>query len=393
MKTIADIVIIGGGVVGCSIAYYLAKRGFKNIVLIEKNYITSGSTGRCAANFKEQWENRAKCEMGKFSVKQFDVLGEETGFGDLEVVHNGYMFAIYKEEQVKEFTKRLEFQRSLGIPEQQLTPEEVKELMPGFNIENLLAGFLNMEDGHINPFKLTFAYVKGAQKLGVEFNTYTEVIDILTSHGKIQAVVTNKGVIQTPVVINATEAEGKNINRMVGIYCPIESQKHEILITEPLDYIQYPMITSYDAGIYIHQMPNGGFILGSLDTSMRMGNIDYNHSWKFIEEISKKAVKVFPDFKNIHIIRQWAGHYGMTPDMNVILGPVPEVEGFLLGIGAAKGMMMSPAIGTLMAEILAGDKESDSAIPIKKADVGMGRFNDYFINPGGSSKKNMDRVS
>ena len=283
---------------------------------------------------------------------------------------------------------RMQFQNECGVPVERLTPEEVKEIIPGFCTDGLLAGFLNMKDGHINPFKLTFAYVKGAKDRGVEFETYTTVTDIITENGKVTEVVTDKGRISTPLVINAAEAEAKYINRMVGVYVSVESQKHEILITEPLDYMQYPMITSYDAGVYIHQMPNGGFVLGALDTSMRMGKIDYSSSWMFMEDICKRSLKVLPDLKNVKVIRQWAGHYGMTPDMNVILGPVPELEGYMLGIGASKGMMMSPAIGTLMAEIVAGDTKS--VIPIEKEEVGIGRFKDYFINPGGSSRKQMD---
>lgn len=388
MKKTADIVIIGGGVAGCSCAYYLAKRGFRNIVLVEKKYITSGSTGRCAANFKEQWESPVKCEMGKYSIRQFKVLGEETGFGDLEVVQNGYMFTLYQPDQVAEFKRRQTMQNSIGVPTQYLEPYEVKQIIPQYNTAGLLGAILNPEDGHINPFKLTFAYEKGAKDRGVEFDTYTTVTGIRVEGGRVKAVITDRGTIETPVVINATEAETKWISRMVGLYHPVEPQKHEILITEPMDYLKLPMITSYDQKIYIHQMPHGGFAMGTLNEFQPMGIVDYGSSWNFLEEMCRRAVQMIPAFQNVRVIRQWAGHYGMTPDMNVILGPAPEVEGYILATGAAKSMMMSPAIGTLIAEILAGDTES--AIPISKKDVGLSRFQNYFINPGGSSKKNMD---
>ena len=387
MKEKADVVIIGGGVASCSCAYYLAKKGVKNIVLVEKEYITAGGTGRCAACFLTQWDTTLKAQMVEYSIEKFKSLGEKTGYGDLEMSQHGYLTTTYTEEQQTEFRKRMQMYREVGIEMEELTPQECKEKAPYLNTEGILSGFYTKQDGHINPFKLTFAFQKGAQDLGVEFAIHTEVIDLQTEDGKVSAVVTNRGTIQTKLVINATEPKTKYIGRMVGMYHPVEPKKHQIVLTEPMEYMGAPFISSYDRDYYIHQTLHGNFMLGmNVDPYTPMGMIDEEEDREFLEAVAVKATKEVPALTDLRVIRHWAGHYGMTPDMNIILGPVEEIEGYLLCVGASKSMMMSPAIGVLISEMVTGVPEEESELPfVHREEIGIGRFEDYSVNPGGSA--------
>lgn len=172
MNRTADYVIIGGGVIGCSIAYNLAKKGTKNIVLIEKKYLTSGATGRCGAGVRMQFGTETNCLLAKNSIEMFEHLEEELAYqGSIEFKQGGYLLLAYTEKMVEQFHKNLGVQHKLGIPSRWVTPEEAKEIVPHLNTQGLLGATFCGKDGHCNPFKTTDAYAKAAQRLGVEIIT------------------------------------------------------------------------------------------------------------------------------------------------------------------------------------------------------------------------------
>jgi len=365
MRKKANIVVIGGGSVGCATAYYLAKQGFEDIVLLEKRYITSGSTGRCGAGIRQQWGTEMNCLLSKGSAEIWKTIGEDTGYGDIEFRQSGYLLITYNKKQKKRLEKNLEVQNRLGIPSRQLTKEEAKEIVPHLDTENLSAAFFCQEDGHINPFKATFAYEKGARDLGVDIEKYTEVTDIKTEGKKIKSVVTNKGEIETNIVVNATGPYAKQIGKMIGLSHPVEPERHQLMVTEPMDHIVDPLVMSFGHNSYINQVPHGGFLLGYGNPD-EPKKINYEHDWQYVENMAKKAVYQFPAMKNLRVVRQWAGHYGISPDGQPILRNVPEYVGYFLALGCGKGFMLAPMIGKLIAEHIAGKKTS---IPIDKLSI------------------------
>ncbi|SHJ55702.1 sarcosine oxidase subunit beta [Dethiosulfatibacter aminovorans DSM 17477] len=365
MRKSADVVVIGGGSIGCSVAYYLAKKGFKNIVLLEKRYITSGSTGRCGAGIRQQWGTEMNCLISRGSAEIWKTIGEETGYGDIEFRQSGYLLITYDEKQAERLTKNLEVQHRLGIPSRKVSKEEAKEIVPHINTENMTAAFFCQEDGHINPFKATFAYEKGARDLGVEIEKYTTVTGIKREGRKIVAVVTDKGEIETNTVVNATGPYAKEIGKMLGLSHPVEPERHQLMVTEPMEHMVDPLVMSFHHDSYINQVPHGGFLLG-FGNPDEPKKINYKHEWKFIEDMAKKALYQFPDMKDLRVVRQWAGHYGISPDGQPILGPVPEVDGYFLALGCGKGFMLAPMIGKLVAECMAGEETS---LPIEKLSI------------------------
>jgi len=363
MRKKADAVVIGGGTIGCAVAYNLAKKGFKNVVLLEKKYITSGSTGRCAAGFRQQWGTKINCLISRASAQIFKNLSQELGWDDIEYRESGYLLITYKEQQAQMLEKNLKLQNSLGIPSRKLSPEEAKEIVPYLNTEGMVAAFHCQEDGHVNPFKATFAYAHAAKRLGVEINTYTTVTAIKTtnkgasSKGKVTAVVTDKGTIETNIVINAAGPYSKFIGQMLGLSHPIEPERHQILITEPMERLFEPLVMSFHHSSYCQQVPHGGFIMGYGHPHEPKG-LNYKHDWRFLEEMAQKIVFQLPILKNVRVVRQWAGHYDISPDGQPVIGSVPEVEGYYLSLGCGKGFMLAPMIAKLTSELIAGEETS-----------------------------------
>lgn len=192
MKSEAKTVIIGGGIIGLSIAYNLAKLGESDIVVLEKGYLGNGSTFRCGTGIRQQFGDEANIRMMKRSVELWKGLKEELGY-DVEFTQSGYLFLIYSEEELEAFNNNVRLQNRFGVPSRIITPEEAKEIVPPLNTDGVIAAAWNHTDGKANPFKAVFAYANAAKRLGVEIYEYTEAKDIKVEDGKIKAVVTNRG--------------------------------------------------------------------------------------------------------------------------------------------------------------------------------------------------------
>lgn len=359
MNKKADIVIIGGGISGAAIAYNLAKKGMKNIVVVEKKFIASGATGACGAGIRQQWGTEMNCKIAKMSCEFFETANEVLEYdGDIEFEQGGYLLLASSEKEKEQFRKNIELQNSLGIHSKELTLEEAKEIVPILNTEGYVSAAFYDKDGHLNPFHTTLAFSTAAERLGVEFMKYTEVTDIVVEDGKIQSVVTDKGIIETHKVVNAAGGDSQQVAKMAGVDIPVYSERHQILVTEPVDPILSTMVMSFTGNYYCQQVPHGGIVMGRGDADEpRDGNI--NSGWHFLDEMAKTITKLLPPLKKAMVIRQWAGLYNLTPDRQPILGPVYEVEGLYLAVGfSGHGFMFGPATGILMAEMIMGEETS-----------------------------------
>ncbi|MCD6362480.1 MAG: FAD-binding oxidoreductase [Synergistetes bacterium] len=356
MKKNADVVIIGGGVHGCSLAYHLAKKGCKDVVLLEQEYLTYGGTGRSAAGVRHQFGTEINCKLAIYNIQCFENLEEELGYqGTIEFEQGGYLWIAYTESQLEQLKKNVELQNSLGIPSKILSPDEIKEVVPHLNIEDVIGASFCEKDGHVNPFYVTIAYAEAAQRLGVEIYTYTKATGLKMEDGEIKGVYTDKGFISTPVVVNCAGPWGKEIGKWAGIDIPMYSERHQILITEPLERTLNCMILCLDDGSYWKQNPTGGFMLGIGDPHEVKG-LKQNASWQFLEEAARKILSKMPILKEVRVVRQWAGLYDITPDSQVILGPT-DVKGFYLNLGwSGHGLQFAPSIGRALSEVILGEE-------------------------------------
>ncbi|PNR94841.1 FAD-binding oxidoreductase [Petrotoga sp. 9PWA.NaAc.5.4] len=353
MKNKASVVVIGGGVVGCSIAYNLAKKGITDVVLIEKSFLSSGATGRCGAGVRQQWGTKQNCLLARESIRIFENFKDILEINrDIELKQKGYLLLAYSENELKQFKKNIEIQHSLSIPSRLVTPQEAKEIVPGLNIDKLVGGAFCSTDGHANPFQVNIGYAEAAERLGVEINKFTEVKGIRVKNNSIIGVETNKGFIETSKVVDAAGGWSQQIAKWVGVELPIYSERHEILVTEPVKPMLDPMLMSFSFNIYCQQTPEGSFIMG-YGPENEPPSYNMNSSWRFLETMAQKATFLLPSLKDIRIIRQWAGLYNMSPDKQPIVSKLNEVEGFYVACGfSGHGFMLAPAIGILMADII-----------------------------------------
>lgn len=358
LKT-ANVVIIGGGISGCSIAYNLAKKGVKKIVILEKNFLASGSTGRCGAGIRQQWGTEMNCKLAMESINFFETANEELGYdGDIEFKQGGYLLVASTEKEDMQFKKNVKLQKSLGIPVEYLTPKEAKDIVPYLNTDIIISATYCPKDGHLNPFLTTDAYAKAAKRLGVEIYTNTEVLGIKVEKGKIKGVITNNGEISTNIVVNAAGGHAKQIGEMAGVNLPIYAERHQILVTEPVEPMQGPMVMGFALNIYCQQTPHGSFIMGRGDSN-EPRDLRVTSSWQFLDKMCKTTKELLPPLGELRIVRQWAGLYTMTPDKHPIYGAVKELEGFYLALGfSGHGFMLGPMTGLLIAEQILGEKNT-----------------------------------
>ncbi len=374
----ADAVVIGGGVIGTSIAYHLAKKGFGRIALLERSYLASGSTGRCGAGVRQQWGTRLNCLLSIDSVRAFERMDDELNYSrSIEFKQGGYLLLAYTRREADQFKKNVLLQQELGIPVSLLTPLEGREIVPILSTDGVLLATFCPTDGHANPFHVTYAYASAGKRLGVDLHTFTEAHEILTESGKITGVKTNKGTISTNTVINAAGPYSGVVAQMVGLDIPFYPERHQILVTEPVDPVLGPMVMSFSRRFYCQQTPHGSFIMGMGDPKEKPG-FSISGTWEFLVEMATEITKVLPPVGNLSVVRQWAGLYDMTPDAHPILGPTP-CEGFYLACGfSGHGFMLAPVTGKLISEIVCDEEPS---IDIHGLDLGRFERGELVIEP------------
>ncbi len=378
MDRIADAVVIGGGVVGASIAYHLALRGLGRIVLVERSYLGAGSTGRCGAGVRQQWGTILNCLLAQESVRMFQRMDEELGYDrSVEFRQGGYLILAYTEREMAQFMKNVELERSLGIPVELLTPAEAKAVAPLLDPRDVLGATYCPTDGHANPFHVTYAYAHAARRLGAEILTGTEVRGIHVKGGRVEAVSCDTGTIATRVVVDAAGPHSAEIAAMAGVDIPFWAERHQILATEPVEPALRPMIISFSRRVYCQQTPHGSFIMGMSDPAEPRG-FSTEASWKFLVEVAREVTRILPRVGELCVVRQWAGLYDMTPDAHPILGRTP-VDGLYLACGfSGHGFMLAPVTGRLLAEIICGERPS---IDVSGLDLGRFARDELVIEP------------
>ncbi|MCD6299106.1 MAG: FAD-binding oxidoreductase [Thermoplasmata archaeon] len=374
-----DVVIVGGGINGCALAYELSLKGI-DVAVIERSYLASGATGRCGAGIRQQWSTRENAALAIESVKIFERLEEELG-GDIGLKQGGYLIAIHDEEDMEQAGKNVRMQRSLGLDVDILSPGEMEEIVPILDVERMdaIGATFCPTDGNADPFKTTYAYANAAMKHGAKIYRFTEVQGILTENGRVKGVKTGKGEIKADVVVNAAGAWSKRIAEMAGIKLPNVPYKKEIMVTERVKYVFDPMVISFKDGIYFSQQEEGQ-ILGGIPPPETVTGYEASPTLPFLEHMSRTLTRYAPVLKHVNVLRQWTGFYDVTPDALPILGEVDGLDGFIQCNGfSGHGFMLSPMVTKLLAELIAGEKPS---MPIDR--LNLRRFED--MEPGEMEK-------
>ncbi len=374
LPTSADIVIIGGGVMGASIAYHLATRGTRNLILLEKESLFGqGSTGRCAGGVRYQFATDINIRLSLASLPMLEKFKEEVG-QEIDYRKCGYLFILTNEKDIKAFQHNIDVQRKLGVGTEWLSGEEIRKRLPMMKLDDVMAGTFNQEDGLVDPNSVVMGYINAAHKLGVKTSNNAEVTGIRVSGGKIEGVETNQGFIKTRTVINAAGAWAGLIGQMAGVHIPITPLRRQMFTTSPLKEIpkDFPFVIDFAQSLYFHR-EGEGLLIGMSNQNEKIG-FDQNVDDDFELTNLEAAIARMPLVEKASRASHWAGLYEVTPDAHPIYGKT-EVEGFLVCAGfSGHGFMHGPISGKLMSElILDGRFKSVDVSTLDLARFGEGR--------------------
>jgi sarcosine oxidase, subunit beta len=369
MPNTADCVIVGGGVMGCAIAYNLAKQGLKPMV-IEKSDIGGEASGSNGGGIRQSARDLREMPLAMESIRMYGHLHEKLEM-DVEYIRKGNLRLCTNEEEMTAMNKAVESQKEAGLELEMLDRKQVLEINPYVG-ERVIGASFCPTDGHANPFLVTYGFFKKAKALGARFNTHETVKDIRLQKGKVAAVITDRQVVETDLLVNAAGVAGRKIANMVGLDLPMKPIFSEALITESYPPLFQQMVGHAKGLFYGRQTVHGPFFwggfIGTEDYIYREGKPLFNYIGP---AISKSVLDFFPVLKNLHVIRMWSGLIAMISDGIPVLGLTEEVPGFAFSTGfSGHGFGLAPVIGRLMAELIMDCKTS-----ISIQDFCYGRFN------------------
>ena len=356
----AEVIIIGAGVIGCSIAYHLAKLGCHDVIILEKQSIGSGSTSQCPGGIRQQFSTETNIRLSIESVDFFRRFEDETQH-PADFRQYGYLMLAATEEESRLFQNNVALQRKLGVNVHLLSPEEIGEIVPGLNVKDVVSATYCPDDGYADPYSVVQGFASVARRLGVKIYEETEVLDIKQHDGRNLLISSDKAEFSAPVTVIASGAHAAKVGQMVGIDLPIRPSRRHMFVSAPLDEVRKdtPMVVDFHSGFWFRR-EGRGIIFGMRNPDEPEG-FDTSVDWGFLPSIGEVGSCYLPFLKEIGIARGQAGLHADTPDANAILGQVPEVAGLYLACGfSGHGFMHSPAVGRIMADsILAGKVSPD----------------------------------
>ena len=352
LKNSSEVVIIGGGIMGTSAAYYLAKRGASNVILLERDLLAQATTGLSVGGIRQQFSHPANIRLSQHSVRVFENFKEEFG-ADIYFRKAGYLFLAQKKKTWSDFLSSVETQREMNVPVEVLTPGEIKRRWPYLRVDDLKGGIFGPEDGYADPYLVAMGFADQARRLGVRVEEKTEVTGIRVKDGRVEGVETTRGPIAASVVVNVAGPWAGEVARMAGLDLPLKPFRRQVFVTSPFDAIPrpVPMVIDQDLTFYFRgEEPN--IIMGMSDPE-EPSSFNTHVDRDFMERVTEAAVHRAPILEKAEIIRGWGGLYTITPDDNPIIGAAPNVAGFFCAIGfSGHGFQHAPAVGLIMSELI-----------------------------------------
>jgi sarcosine oxidase subunit beta len=356
----ADAVIVGGGIVGASVAWHLTEAGCRNVLIVEReSHQGKGSTGKSMGGVRAQFATKPNIQMSLYSIPFYasfeERLGHPSGYCD-----QGYLFVATKPTHLEYLQTNQALQKSLGLTQaRMLTHEEIVSIVPQLRADDVLGGSFCPTDGFVDPYSVMVGFTTRACEQGATLWRSTEVTGILRNASGIAGVETSRGPVSTRIVVNAAGPWAAEIAALAGVKLPVEPMRRMLIPTEPFDGVSHkvPMVVDMTTGF--HFRPESlGFLLAWNDPQERTG-FNTNFKPSFIEKVLTLAADRVPCFENLAVNpkRAWAGLYEMSPDHHAIIGPVEEAPGFFCANGfSGHGVMHSPATGRMVADLIVQGK-------------------------------------
>jgi sarcosine oxidase subunit beta len=359
MKSTADVVIIGGGCMGASVAWHLATRGVTDVVLVEREALLgSGSTGRNAGGVRHQFSSEANIRLSIESIGVIERFRDEVG-AEIDFHQDGYLFLLSSPHAVETFRTSVALQRKMGVDVSWLDAVEAARLAPGLRADDVIAATYCAKDGIADPNGVTMGFAKAAQAKGVAIEKETEVTGLRLDGDRIAGVETTRGAIATRTVVNAAGPHARAIGAMAGIDVPVDPYRRHIFIAQrpaagdwavPSSHV---MVIDFDSTFYFHR--EGAGVLFGMGDPREAPTFDQTVQWDFLERVTPVATRRLPALADAPIAKAWAGLYEMTPDANPIIGEAAARSGLFTIAGfSGHGFQHSPAAGRILADVMTG---------------------------------------
>jgi sarcosine oxidase subunit beta len=362
----ADVAVIGGGCMGASVAYHLARQGITRVVLLEReSSLGAGSTGRNAGGVRHQFSHEANVRLSIESIALFERFEDEVG-APIDFHQDGYLFLISSAGDEAAFRRAMALQRGLGVTVDWLGPDAVARLAPGVRTDDIRGATFCARDGICDPNGVTQGFAQAARRMGVEIRRDTTVTGIRVERGRITGVDTDRGAVMCGVVVNAAGPWAAQVGAMVGVRVPVEPLRRHIFIAQPPagGWIRggadggpaapdtRVMVIDFASTFYFHR--EGANLLFGMGDPDDVPGFDTTVNWNVLERITPVAARRLPALVDLPIAHAWAGLYEMTPDAMPVIGPT-GVEGFYTIAGfSGHGFQHAPAAGRILADVIAG---------------------------------------
>ena len=380
MRT-ADVVIIGGGIFGTSLAYILATRGASNIVLLEQDLLAAGSSGKATGGLRQQFADELDIRFSIESIHFYErfireYTPSEPAYRPPAFHQYGYMFLCTTPQSWQAMQIYVARQRALGVPTQLLSPQEAGERVPQLTVDDLVGATFCPTDGYSDPGAMARSLAAAARERGVTILDHTSVTAITVRQDRVEGVTTAQETIATPVVVNATGASGSLVARLAGIEdLPVWPLKRQLYQSETFNDLpmDVPMVVDVSTGFHFRRRDDG--VLFTMPLPVSAAQMQRNRElqpdafalnvdetlWPLLQSAIRSRC---PALARASIRRAWAGLYEMTPDEHPLLGPT-EIAGFLCGCGfSGHGFMHSPRAARLLAEYILGESDSASELEL-----------------------------
>ena len=358
MAITADVVIIGGGVTGASLAFHLTERGVRDVLVVDKSFVASGGTGKSSACVRQHYSTAETCRMIRYSLEFFQRFEERTGGGSCGFRHTGYLLGV-DEKMRAPMEASVALQRSQGIDTRFVSPAEMKEIEPRMRTEDLVTGCYEPDSGYCNPAETAQGFARAARTRGARVMEETEVLGVLTEGSRVTGVRTSRGDIAAAKVVNAAGLWGARIGAMMGVEIPIQVCRHKINIVSWPESARRPHPMVYDFVTNIYTRPEMGehILVGGLDSeeSHDLADPDRYKEGVSLDESAEALSRVghrFPVLADGHIARGYAGCFDVTPDWHPVLDRLGP-DGCYTAVGfSGHGFKLSPAVGHMMAALV-----------------------------------------
>ncbi len=368
MVETADVVIIGGGVMGASIAFHLAKLGTGKIVVLEKSGLAAGATGHAAGLIRHHYSNRLLVELALYSRRKLESFEEEMG-EPINFVQNGLLLLVGEEDR-RAAEENAAMQRSVGVELDIIEPAELKEFLPVglLDTNGVGIGIFDKKAGYADPYAVTVGYAKRAKDFGVRFCTGVLVEGIEIEKNRIAGVITDHGKIATRLVVNAAGPWGKRVNDLIHIQVPVKimSLQHGLLLPDCFYHRMIPTVidNSIKDNLFFIKPESGGTILLGMDKEdpakeINPDNYSFNPDMDTLCALIEKVVQRLPFLSEARLQTVFGGSDGVTPDWNPAIGRPAGPEGYFCAIGfSGHGFKLAPAIGEIVAQLVRDEKPS-----------------------------------